>query len=188
MTDFTHRVLALLADKSTFASVGSRTDRSGRFSCDVVVSKSFPAPGLCTYCTVGMSDHALHFADGRLFPGRQEVLGLSEDHDDGFENVLFGIAISCVSRQRVAVPGEVFADMVSQACPFTTTPHALVTDPFAWDFSKLVTPQGTCFFVAAIPISSGERSFLSSHGEQGLLALLETSQIDVADLRRKSVV
>lgn len=188
MKEFTRSVLAFLADRSTFTSVGSRTDISGRFSCDVVMSKSFPAAGLRTYCTIGMSNYLLQFADGSPFPGRQEVLGLSEDRDDGFENALFGIAISCLSRNRVAVPGEVFVDMVSQACPSTTTPHALITDPFAWDFSRIATSQHTCFFVAALPISSGERSFLLSHDEQGLLALLESSHIDVADLRRKSVV
>lgn len=142
-----------------------------------------------SYGTIGLSDHPL-LLDGKEFPLRVEVAGAAFQEFDFFPNLLSTIAFHTVRSGWFCSPGAVLQGAITMYNPSLSVKHLLFTSPSLWEDNletvELETKKVT--WLMAVPISEEERAYLIQHGSEALEELLEENEVDVYDLRRKSVV
>lgn len=141
------------------------------------------------YGTIGLSDHPL-VLDGKEFSLRVEVAGAAFEEFEFFPNMLSTIAFYTVRNEWFCSPGAVLQGAISMYDDSLSVKHLLFTPPFLWEDNletvELETKKVT--WLMAVPISEEERTYCVEHGSEALEELLEKNEIDICDLRRKSVV
>lgn len=164
-------------------------DDDRKSSIAVLSSEDRPQPGVTSYATVGLSDHALVRA-GREFPTRVEFVGACASRYEEFANCL-ATAAACVSNSGWFVaPGIIFPDVFHMYRTTGEMRHAMFVPPFLWgdEPKTMVLESKTVAWLLMIPISEPEMRLAEASGSSSLEDLFVERQIDVFDLDRASVV
>ena len=159
-------------------------------SVDVLECADRPQDGVTAYATIGLSDYPMYDDDGSEFPTRVEFVGACASDRDLFPNVLATAAFIVMRTNRLVYPGAVIPDCVSEYYKRATVPHLFFAAPFLWDEDLQTHKFGkkTVTWLLGVPITDAEGEFLVKNGDEALEALFEREQIDIFDLRRRSVV
>lgn len=158
-------------------------------SIGILSSEDRPVKGVTSYGTVRLSDSPMRHGNGE-FPTRLELVGACATSKTKFANVLAAAAFCVMRTHMLVAPGSILAGYVAEYFPNSEVPHLYFTAPFLWEAALHTTDFGKkkVSWLMAIPISTQEAEFRKQHGDSALEALFETHQIDVYDLKRRSVV
>lgn len=165
-------------------------DQEKTTSVDILLSADRPEDGLTSYGTVGLSEIPLE-RDGSEYPIRLELLGLCDNSCPEFANALATAAFFISRSKWFCCPGTIFPGILQ---PFSISPvlrHFFFVPPFAWDNelnATMAIEDREVTWLLAAPISDAERDYAREHGDSALEDLLIESNVDIADVRRKSVL
>lgn len=164
-------------------------DDSHELNVDVLTCPNPVDANRMNYGTIGLSDYPL-LLDGEEFPLRVEVVGAAFEEFGFFPNMLSTIAFHTVRDGWFCSSGAVLQGAITMYDDSLIMKHLLLTPPFLWEDNLetvgLETKRVT--WLMAVPISEEERAYYAQYGSEALEELLERNEVDVCDLRRKSVV
>ncbi|MFF7939802.1 suppressor of fused domain protein [Nocardia gamkensis] len=162
-------------------------DRDEKSEIAVLSSDDRPAPGLISFCTLGLSDYPI---PGRVRPPLGvEIVAISDS--SVFAAVLSTAAFCVINSGWLAEPGRVFPNVMGAHVPDTTVPHLMFVNPYLWedsDFASRKLTRKTVAWVQAVPITDAEMEYVRAHDAAALEELLVNAEPDILDTRRPSVV
>ncbi|UYZ64890.1 suppressor of fused domain protein [Hymenobacter weizhouensis] len=164
-------------------------DDNRELSVDVLTCANPVDPAWVNYGTIGLSDHPL-MQDGKEFPVRVEITGAAYEQFVDFPNILSTAAFYTMRNNWFCSPGAVLRNGVEMYLSNSDMKHLLFTAPSLWEDNLTTLPLDTkkVAWLMAVPISEAERVYKEANGTEALEDLLEKHQVDVLDLKRKSVV
>lgn len=156
---------------------------------DILRCEDRPRVGVTSYSTIGLSDNPARSGERKL-PTWREIAGVCATVVQFFPNVLASAAFHVMRTGEAYRPGVVMANYVRQYDESTPLPHLYFTEPFPWGdaLKSLKCPTKTVSWLMAVPISESQYSYVKRHGDSSLEKLLRSSQIDIFDMNRSSVV
>ena len=158
-------------------------------SVSILHSADRPSAGITSYSTIRLSDYSM-FRGDKEFPTRIEIAGACKTNERNFPNVLAAAAFCIMRTKKFCHPGGVFSGYVREFIKATTVPHLYFTTPFLWEqkLKTLELPTKTVTWVLAMGISEEEFNYLDEKGAESLETAFEEQQIDIFDLKRRSVI
>lgn len=147
-----------------------------------------PYDGVTSYSTIGLSGHSIDQTVDNL-PLRVEIVGACASGYECFPNILGSCAFNIINTKFTCYPGAIFQNVVKYYIPDSPMKHILFTPPFLWE-DKLTTinfDDKKVAWLLAVPISDKEFEYAKKYGTDALENLFEEHQIDIFDLKRKSV-
>ncbi|MEO0826951.1 MAG: suppressor of fused domain protein [Cyanobacteria bacterium J06635_15] len=156
---------------------------------DLLLSENRPIHGVTTVASVGLSDVPLYFR-GEEHPVRVEILGCCRSQDDLFPNMISTASFCIVKDHWFCCPGVIYPDVVSMYYPEISMRHLFFSAPFLWEDALSVIEMTTkkVTFLLCVPISENERRYAVENSSSDLEKIFERENIDIFDLRRKSVI
>lgn len=104
-------------------------DDSKKYSVDILCCKGRPEANLTSYSTIGLSDFPT-YQNQKEFEARVEVLGLADDKQEWFANVLATIAFYIIKDKLFFAPGFVLKDCLRMYNSPLEIQHIYFTAPF----------------------------------------------------------
>lgn len=163
--------------------------------CDIVVIDGVPGPGFTTYATVGARDLPTNVTtpEGRQI--RSEFVTVGRTGHRAMADVLDACALAIASGSLHVEPGAVVPNAVGLVDPERRCEHLILAPPFLWPGLQVVDetggPDGTGPLLTrlqAVPITTAEMSAAARDGADALFEVLDTSNADVTNPDRPSVV
>lgn len=156
---------------------------------DILCCKNSPQFGVCSYSTIGLSDHPLLFK-GQEFHARVEIIACCEEKVLGFENVLSTISFCIINSKWFCAPGVIFPGVISMYNLSKTMADIYFSPPFLWG-DQLMTSEiddKKIAWLQAIPVSKSESDYAQKYGADKLELLFEQKNINIFDINRSSVL
>ncbi|MCC6678664.1 MAG: suppressor of fused domain protein [Phycisphaerales bacterium] len=174
-------------------TIVERANAAETWSIGIAKFAHSPSAGLATHATIGLGEQEFRTRNASTFPAKIELIGITELTTVGFDRVLAAIAFDMVRTGQVRAPGQASMDVVGEAIPGVTVPHAFGTDPYLWqgddhNLEEFRYQGNELLWLMIVPISDGELELLRRHGEEALVERLERANVNVADLWRPSCV
>lgn len=162
-------------------------DDSERSSVNVMWVANSPAPNLCSYSTIGLSDHPLMFR-GKEFGNRVEFVGACQSSVVDYPRMLSSLAFCIINTGWFCAPGVIFPDAVTMYGLSKTMSDIYFVPPFLWGGISPIFLEGRKIaWLLAVPISRAEANFAQSAGPDKLEALFEAQRVDIFDIHRPSL-
>ncbi|KMM62613.1 hypothetical protein ACH95_05370 [Bacillus glycinifermentans] len=158
-------------------------------SVDILSVDDRPEEGITSFATLGLSDYSIDYeVNGK--PLCIEILGAIDSSSEIFANVLSTCAFNVINSNFTCAPGAIFRDVIKMYDQNTEMEHVLFVPPFLWEdgLESLEFSSKNATWLLAIPISEEEYLFARENGSEKLEELLEEQQIDIFDIKRKSVI
>ncbi|MBG9917225.1 suppressor of fused domain protein [Bacillus sonorensis] len=158
-------------------------------SIDILSVDDRPEEGIISFATLGLSDYSIDYeVNGK--PLRIEILGAIDSSSEIFANVLSTCAFNVINSNFSCALGAIFRDVIKMYDSNTEMEHVLFVSPFLWedDLESLEFANKNVTWLLAVPISEEEYLFARENGSEMLEELLEKQQIDIFDIKRKSVI
>jgi len=169
-------------------SVNRYWDENEYSFVDLVACSDQPCERVTSYGTIGLSDHSL-IQDGKEFPVRLELVGVSASSFTDFSNILTTAAFYIINEEWFCCPGAVLQNAVDMYDKSLNMKHLMFVPPFLWDKLKTTHYESkSVTWLLAVPISENERQYAENNGSDALENLFEEHQVDIYDLFRKSVL
>lgn len=155
---------------------------------DVLSCANYPVPGTTSYGTLGLSDHPVDEVDNT--PLGVEFTGCCYSEFDGFINIVATSAFYVINSKYECKPGSILNGVVSM---YISSPmkHIMLVTPFTWEKSLetlYLKPKKIVAWLQLIPISDEEMAYATVNENGALEKILESEQIDIFDISRKSVI
>lgn len=162
------------------------------FFVGVAIKRDYPAAGMVTLATIGVSNHPLYNDDGTEYPdARVEfIASCRAGQEDDLEESLFLAARFVGKKKGFAHPGAFLRDLFGRFRQGTPVPHALLTTPFAYEGLGAVRDFGNrkVAWLQVVPASSAEIGYAQAHSTEALEELFEMKDIEWENLDRPSVI
>jgi antitoxin YqcF len=168
-------------------SVFKYWDDNNKSSVDILFCDDKNGDGVVSFSTIGLSDFSIGHEEKKV-PIRVELVGASDF--DCFPNVLATCAFNIINSKFDCSSGTIFKNVVKIYLPESPMKHILFLSPILWE-DKLKTMKFENKHVAwlmAIPISEEEMNYADKNGIEALEELFEEKQINVFDLKRRSII
>ena len=156
-------------------------------SIDILTCENRPYDGVNSYATIGLSqiDIGIH-SDGK--PLRVELVGACDTKEKNFIETLTLIAFEIMKRGQCKY-GQLIKDAIMPLELISDMKHVYFMEPYVWDEFKTIEFEGyNVTWLLVIPISDGEIDYAIKNGTDALESLLEKHNIDIFNLKRKSVI
>lgn len=169
--------------------------KTTEWHCDIVVIDGIPGPGFTTYATVGASELPTNVTtpEGRQI--RSEFITVGRTEHRAMADVLDACALAVASGSIHVAPGAVIPNAVGLVDPGRRCEHLILTPPFLWPDLQVVDETGgsdgtgpLITRLQAVPITTAEMSSAARDGADALFENLDTSNSDVTNPDRPSVV
>lgn len=157
-------------------------------SVDVLICNNAPQKNVCTYGTIGLSDHPIE-KDGAEIAVRVELVAAFGSSFEEAANVISTAAFCVMNSKWEIGPGVIFPDVVSMYRKKSEMKHVLFSSPFLWE--NLTTQRfedKTVAWLMLIPVSEKEYQFAEMNGAAALEDLFVSKQIDLFNLDRVSAL
>lgn len=155
---------------------------------DILSCNDRPYDGVTSYSTIGLSGHSIDLTIDDI-PLRVEIVGACASEYECFPNILGSCAFNIINTKYKCYPGAIFPSVVKYYLPDSSMKHILFMPPFLWEeeLTTLSFNDKKVAWLLAVPISDKEFEYAIEHGTDALETLFEEVQIDIFDLKRKSV-
>ena len=128
---------------------------------------------------------------GKEYPARVELLGVSSLADaDAYAEAVSTAAFTVINDLKFVAPGSIIPDALAGRVKRSPMKHLRCSNPYLWE-SQLETTDfdgSVVAWILLVPIGDDEARYSNAFGPDALARLLEDASIDVANLRRASVV
>jgi len=164
-------------------------DENKENSIDLLFTINRPYDELTSYSTIGLSDYTIGYSVDEK-PLRAEIVGACATEYEFFPNILTTCAFFIINSKFSISPGKIFEDIIPMYYPNHEMKHVLFTSPFLWEDSLMTIDFDSkkVAWLLAVPISDNEKLFAEENGTEKLKDLLEQKEIDITDLKRRSVL
>jgi antitoxin YqcF len=188
-----NKVLAKIALEAFRGSDQSRVfnylDNDEILSIPILICPDSPEEGITSYSTIGLSDYPM-LQNGVEFPVRLEIIGVGDSNDSWFANVLSTCAFYIMRSSWLCCPGTVLQDVVNLYSRDSSLQHIYFTSPFFWENLSKTTELETknVSWLLALPISDSEYQYLKKNGDNEFEELLESTDVNIFNLKRSSIL
>jgi hypothetical protein len=164
-----------------------RCDEEEEIYVDILQSDGVPAQRISTYSTLALSDHPVARTEAGA-PIGVEILFCSQNRYTKSPNILTACGLNIIRSKASCGPGVVFPKHVELYYEDFDMKHILFVSPFLWDIKTQIFSTKTVAWLLALPISDAEYAAVSDKGSEYVEKIFEAKQIDIFDLRRRSVL
>lgn len=169
-------------------NVSKYWDENNVSNIDVLSVINSPYEGVTSYSTIGLSDYSIGYSVDEK-PLRIEIVGASAAIFEFFPNIVSTCAFNIINTKLPITHGEVFKDVVKMYYSTSEMEHILFTSPFLWEkFNTMDFQDKKVAWLLAVPISKEELLYAEKEGTEALEDLFENKDIDIFDIKRKSVL
>ena len=161
------------------------------FYVAVAVKEDYPAPGLVTCATNGISNFPLYDSDGTIYAAtRLELVSTCRPgQEEGLREMLFFAGRTVVKQRWLCAPGIFLLDAVSRFGAFGDMAHLYFTTPFAQEgFESSMFGDRRVSWLTAIPVSTAEMNFARENSTEALEDHFVEQDVDCENLTRRSSV
>lgn len=162
-------------------------DEREQKSVDILSCIDRPYTGVSSYATIGLSDHDI----GILSENKElrlELLGACDIKEDLFPNILSTVVFEIMDMDKYGY-GQIILNVISQYIYDCEMKHVYLMNPFLWDgFKTIEFKDRKVTWLLIIPISNEEKDYAVANGWHALETKFEEVEIDIFNLRRKSII
>lgn len=162
-------------------------DEKHKKSVDILSCIDRPYKGVISYATIGLSEYNIGIlSDNKRL--RLELLGACDKNEEFFANIISTTAFRIMERDNCGY-GHIIPDVISQYIDDCEMKHIYLMNPFLWDgFETIEFEDKKIAWLLIIPISNQEKEYAIANGYDALETKFEEADIDIFDLKRKSVL
>lgn len=162
-------------------------DEKDKKSVDILSCVDRPYPGVISYATIGLSEYDIGMlSDNKKL--RVELLGACDEKEEFFANILSTTAFEIMERDNCGY-GHIIPNVISQYINDCEMKHIYLMNPFLWDgFKTIEFEDRKIAWLLIIPISNQEKEYAIVNGWDALETKFEKVDIDIFNLKRKSIV
>ncbi|WP_026906911.1 suppressor of fused domain protein [Paucisalibacillus globulus] len=169
-------------------SVSKYWDENNVSNVDILSTKDRPYEGVTSYSTIGLSDYSIGYSIDEK-PLRIEIVGASATIFEFFPNILSTCAFNIINTKLPITHGKIFKGVIRMYFPNSEMEHVLFTSPFLWEkLNSIDFIDKKVTWLLTVPISTKELLFAEKEGTEALEDLFEKKDIDIFDIKRKSVL
>lgn len=163
-------------------------DEKKESSIDILQSIDRPNSGVTAYSTIGLNEYSIGSISEDV-PLVVEIVGACATKIDLFPNILASCAFNIINAKYKCYPGAIFENVVEFYIPGNSMKHILFSTPFLWEdrLKTIQLPDKKVAWLLAIPISEEEFKYAKENGTEALEEIFDVNQIDIFDVKRKSV-
>jgi hypothetical protein len=157
---------------------------------DILYCPESPWEGFTTYATIGLSDYPMYnYGEEEEFHVRLEILGVCNSDIDWFPNILATCGFYLIQEGWLFSPGFVLKNIAPVYDPDIQFKHIYFSEPFVWEeLHPLQLETKKVAWLLCILISDAECHYREQNGSDKLETLLDSNDVHVFDLARKSVL
>ena len=154
---------------------------------DVFSSVDSPCRGVTSYATIGLSECEIGlFSNDKSL--RVELLGACDAKVEFFANILATIAFKVMQNKKCSY-GEIIQNVISEYSTDSEMKHVYLMNPFLWkEFETLEFRDRFVAWLLIVSISDKEKDYAIENGWEALEEGFEEHNIDIFDLKRKSIL
>lgn len=162
-------------------------DDNKRQYIDVLTSADGPCRGVTSYATIGLSEHETGWQNNNKSL-RVELLGACDAKEEIFPNILTTTAFEIMQSRKCSY-GDIIQNVMSKYNPGLEMKHVYLTNPFLWErFETLEFGDRFVTWLLIVPVSDKEKDYAIKNGWEALEDEFEKNNIDIFDLKRKSII
>lgn len=156
-------------------------------SIDILSCIDRPYTGVTSYGTIGLSGYDIGlFSDNKSL--RLELLGACDKNNELFANIISTTAFEIMESGKCGY-GEIISNVVSQYIQDSDMKHIYLMNAFLWEgFDTIEFEDSKVAWLLIIPISESEKQYALTNGYDALETKFEEMDIDIFNLKRKSVL
>lgn len=156
---------------------------------DIYIGIDRPDFGITTYSTIGLSNYPIGLATNVGKQIRVEFISVCNSDEFNFPNILASCAFNIINDMYSCKPGMVYRNVISNYYDNIDMKHIYFTTPYMWkNLDKIEYDDKVILWLMAIPISENEFKYIKENGSDALEILFENNNINVFDIKRKSIV
>ncbi|WP_250675743.1 suppressor of fused domain protein [Paraclostridium ghonii] len=162
-------------------------DEKHKKSVDILSCVDRPYTGVISYGTIGLSGYDIRkVSDNKNL--RLELLGACDIEEELFANILATTAFEIMEKGNCGY-GHIISDVIAQYVVGSDMKHIYLMNAFLWEgFNTLEFENKKVAWLLIIPISGEEKKYALDNGYDALETKFEEMDIDIFNLRRKSVL
>lgn len=161
-------------------------DKNDEKFIDIFSSKDRPYNGVCAYATIGLSEYDIGMISNNKNL-RIELLGACDGTEILFPNIMATTAFEIMESGNCGY-GHIIPDVISNYMDDLDMKHMYLMNPFLWDgFDTIKLENKMIAWLLCIPISEQEKEFAIMDGYDLLETKFEEANIDIFNLKRKSI-
>ncbi|TRW21064.1 suppressor of fused domain protein [Criibacterium bergeronii] len=162
-------------------------DEKEERSIDILSSINRPYIGIISCATIGLSGYDIGMVSENKKLGL-ELLGACDVKEESFPNILATTAFKIIERDNCGY-GHIISNVIEQYISDCEMKHIYLMNPFLWDrFNSIEFEDRKVTWLLIVPISNEEKNYAVSNGGNALETKFEEADIDIFNIRRKSIV
>lgn len=168
-------------------TIARYSDNKKESTIDILSCKDRPIKGLVACSTIGLFNYNIgykvHDLDLRI-----EILGVA--NNGVIKNILASCAFNIINLGYSCSPDSIFQNVISPFVSNTDMKHVLFVSPFIFNnkIQTLTLKSKMVTWLHIIPISHNEFLYAKKNGVESLELLFDQQKIDIANLKRKSIL
>lgn len=180
--------------KKEFNIIGGEKPKVTKFwdykdekNIDILCCQDRPFEGVSTYATIGLTDVNIGlFSDDKRLS--IEIIGACDAREIEFPNILASVAFEIDENQEGGY-GYIISDVIKQYMSESELEHIYLTSPLLWEgFDTVEFEDRKVAWLLMIPISEKEKEYAIEYGIDALEEKFEEFDIDIFNLKRKSIL
>lgn len=177
-------ILKVFDGKSTTTTYNDNKKES---AIDILSCNNRPIEGLVACSTIGLFNYDTGYKVNDL-DLRIEILGVA--NNGNIKNILAACAFKIINLGYSCSPDIIFQNIISPLVSDTDMKHVLFISPFIFSnkLQTLTLKSKMVTWLHIIPISENELLYAKKNGVESLELLFEQHKIDIANLKRKSIL
>ncbi|NFN93489.1 suppressor of fused domain protein [Clostridium botulinum] len=162
-------------------------DEKEKKSIDIMSCIDRPYTGVMSCATIGLSEYDIGMlSDNKKL--RLELLGACDVTEELFPNIVSTTAFEITERDNCGY-GHIIPNVIQQYIYDCEMKHVYLVNPFLWNgFKSIEFEDRKVAWLLIIPISNEEKDYALVNGWNALETKFEEADIDIFNLRRKSIV
>lgn len=164
-------------------------DNDDKSKIDIYIGIDMPYKGVNSYGTIGLSNYDIGLKTTAEKDLRVEFISACGSEYEFFGNIIASCGFNIINSQFSCSPGTVYPGVICKYSKEYEMKHVMFVSPFLWDNSwNMELEDKIIIWLMPIPISDKELKYLQNYGNDELQNLFEKNDIDIFDMRRKSVL
>ncbi|WP_343101998.1 suppressor of fused domain protein [Romboutsia sp. MSSM.1001216sp_RTP31141st1_G3_RTP31141_220114] len=161
-------------------------DEENKKSIDILSCVNRPYIGVVSYGTIGLSSYDIGMISNNKSL-RLELVGACDMKEELFANIVSTTAFEIIESGNCEY-GYIISDIISQYIVDIDMKHVYLMNAFLWEgLSTLEVENKKIVWLLIVPISDEEMKYALNNGYDALESKFEEMQIDIFNLRRKSI-
>lgn len=162
-------------------------NENNKKNIDILSCANRPYTGVTSYGTIGLSAYDIGMVSKNK-DLRVELVGACDIKEELFANIVATTAFEIMESGNCEY-GYIISDIVSQYIRDSDMKHVYLMNAFLWEELRSIEVENKKIaWLLIVPISDNEMKYALNNGYDALESKFEEIDIDIFNLRRKSVL